>query len=227
MKIQYFGHSSFMFHFSGKKILTDPFITGNPLAADIKLEDIQPDYIFLSHGHGDHLGDWEAIAKQSGAQVVTSFDIMTTVVAPAGGEGHGVNIGGEVELDGFTFKAVNAIHSSMLPDNSYGGNPMGFVFWNDESCFYFAADTALTMDMKLIPMMCPKLDFAILPVGDYFTMGYKDALIASDFIECNQIIGCHFDSFPPIKVDHDQVKKAFADAGKSLRLPGIGEEFEL
>ena len=227
MKIQYFGQSSFMFHFSGKKILTDSFINGNPLAENVKIEDIHPDYIFLSHGHGDHLGDLEQIAKQSGAQVITSFDLMTKVIGPMGIPGQGMNIGGQLSLDGFTFKVVNAIHSSMLPDNSYGGSPMGFVFWNEKACFYFAGDTALTMDMKLIPMTCPKLDFAILPVGDYFTMGYQDAILAADFIECYNIVGCHFDSFPPIAIDHQKVKKAFIEADKSIYLPKVGEEFEI
>ena len=115
----------------------------------------------------------------------------------------------------------------MLPDNSYGGNPMGFVFWNEDACFYYSGDTALTLDMKLIPMVCPKLDFAILSVGDYFTMGYEDALLASDFIECNNVVGCHYDSFPPIQIDHDKAKKAFADAGKSLYLAEVGEVFEV
>ncbi|MCY1311216.1 hypothetical protein D9M70_614970 [compost metagenome] len=104
---------------------------------------------------------------------------------------------------------------------------MGFVFWNDESCFYYSGDTALTLDMKLIPLMCPKLDFAILSVGDYFTMGYEDAILASDFIECNNIVGCHYDSFPPINIDHDKAKKAFTDAGKLLYLAKVEEEFEM
>lgn len=216
-----------MIHFAGKKILLDPFISGNPIAQHIKTENIIPDYIFLSHGHADHLKDLEQIAKQSGAPVITSFDIMTRFIEPLGISGHGMNTGGKLSLDGFTFKLVTAVHSSMLPDNSYGGNPMGFVFWNDDSCFYYSGDTALTLDMKLIPLICPRLDFAILSVGDYFTMGYEDAILASDFIECNTIVGCHYDSFPPINIDHDKAKKAFSDAGKSLYLAEVGEEFDI
>ncbi len=227
MKIQYFGHSCFLIHFAGKKILLDPFISGNPKAQHIQTEDIKPDYIFLSHGHADHVKDLEAIAKSSGAQVITSFDIMTKFLEPKGISGHGMNIGGKLTLDGFTFKIVNAVHSSMLPDNTYGGNPMGFVFWNEESCFYYSGDTALTMDMKLIPMLCPPLDFAILSMGDYFTMNYEDAIIAADFIQCNKIVGCHYDSFPPIQIDHEKAKAAFTTAGKSLYLAEVGETFEV
>lgn len=227
MKLQYFGHSCFLVHFADKKILLDPFISGNPIAQHINIEDIKPDYILLSHGHADHLKDLEQIAKQSNAQVITTFDLVTAFTEPLGLKGHGLNTGGKFTLDGITFKLVNAIHSSMLPDNSYGGNPVGFVVWNSNSCFYYAGDTALTYDMKLIPLTCPKLDFAILPVGDYFTMGYEDAIFASDFIDCNNIVGCHFDSFPPINIDHDKAREAFSEADKSLYLAEIGEEFSV
>lgn len=227
MKIQYSGHSCFLIHFAGKKILTDPFISGNPLASEIQIDEILPDYIFLSHGHGDHIADLEQIALNSDAEVITSFDIMTKLLAPKGIKGHGMNTGGKLTLDGFSFKIVTAVHSSMLPDNTYGGNPMGFVFWNNETAFYFAGDTALTLDMKLIPMICPKLDFAILPVGDYFTMGYEDAIIASDFIECNKIVGCHFDSFGFIEINHNEAQSAFSNKGKELILPKVGETFEI
>src|SRR5690606_11092685 len=125
-----------------------------------------------------------------------------------------------------TVKYVSAIHSSSLPDGSYGGNPGGFVIWNDTSCFYHSGDTALTMDMKLIPMTCPKLDFAILPIGDYFTMGFEDAVLAAEFIQCQSIIGGHFDTFPPISIDHSSASALFNQKGFSLHLPKIGERFE-
>jgi L-ascorbate metabolism protein UlaG (beta-lactamase superfamily) len=227
MKIQYFGHSCFMLYFAGKKILLDPFISGNPKAQHISIDALNPDYIFLSHGHMDHLKDLEEIAKASQAPVITSFDIMTKFLEPKGIGGHGMNIGGKLSLEGFTFKIVTAVHSSMLPDQTYGGNPMGFVFWNEETCFYYSGDTALTLDMKLIPLTCPKLDFAILSMGDYFTMGYEDALIAADFIQCDKIVGCHYDSFPPIQIDHQAAKAAFRSKGKTLNLPEVGETFEV
>ena len=138
-----------------------------------------------------------------------------------------MNHGGKWSFDFGTVQYVNAIHSSILPDGSYGGNPGGFVIWNDDVCFYFAGDTALTWDMKLIPMTCPKLDFAILPVGDNFTMSYNDAVLASDFIECNKIVGCHFDTFGYIEIDHDAAKKAFSDKCKELILPSVGEKFKV
>jgi L-ascorbate metabolism protein UlaG (beta-lactamase superfamily) len=119
------------------------------------------------------------------------------------------------------------IHSSVLPDGTYGGNPGGFIIDNGSLCFYIAGDTALTMDMKLIPMTSRKLDFAILPVGDNFTMGYEDAVIASDFIQCDIIYGYHYDTFGFIEIDHKAAKEAFADKGKKLILPEIGKVYEL
>ena len=115
----------------------------------------------------------------------------------------------------------------MLPDGSYGGSAGGFVVWNEDICFYFAGDTALTYDMKLIPTTCPPLDFAILPIGDNFTMGYEDAVMASDFIQCDRVIGCHYDTFGYIKIDHNSAVQEFKNAGKELILPEIGKTIEL
>lgn len=226
MKITYYGHSTFGIEFGGKNLLFDPFITPNELAKDIDISTIPADYILISHGHQDHLADAEAIAKRTGATVLSNFEIVTWY-----GEkeinGYPFNHGGKAKFDFGTVKYVNAIHSSGLPDGTYGGNPGGFVVWNEEACFYFAGDTALTMDMKLIPMTCPKLTAAILPIGDNFTMGVEDAILASDFVECDQVIGCHYDTFGFIKIDHATAKKAFTDKGKTLLLPSIGETIDL
>src|SRR5690606_10223835 len=184
------------------------------------------DYILLSHGHQDHVADAETIAKRTDAPIISNFEIYSWYVEK-GLKGHPMNHGGSWKFDFGTVKYVYAVHSSVLPDGTYGGNPGGFVISNGKTTFYFAGDTALTMDMKLIPMTCPKLDFAILPIGDNFTMGIQDALIASDFIECNKIIGCHYDTFGYVKIDHAAAKKAFAGKGKELILPEIGATFNL
>ena len=137
-----------------------------------------------------------------------------------------MNPGGVAALDFGSVRCVTAIHSSSMPDGSYGGNPMGFVVDTKEGVFYFAGDTALTLDMQLIPMLAPALDFAILPIGDNFTMGYKDAIIASDFIQCNTVIGCHFDTFDAIKIDKEAALAAFQKEEKELILMDIGETIE-
>jgi L-ascorbate metabolism protein UlaG (beta-lactamase superfamily) len=223
MKIQYLGHSSFLINFGGKNLLFDPFISGNPLAAELKLEEIVADYVIITHGHGDHVADAESIAKNNNAPIIANYEIAEWY-SLKGLKTYGLNIGGKCNFEFGTLKLVTAIHSSVLPDGTYGGNPYGIVIWDDNNCFYHAGDTALTLDMQLIPKICPPLDFAILPVGDYFTMGYEDAIIAADFIECNKIYGCHFDSFPFIKIDHSKAKKAFAEANKDLILLEIGQE---
>lgn len=226
MKVTYYGHASFHVEMKGKHLVFDPFISSNPKAAHIKVDSIKADYLLISHGHGDHVADAEKVARKNGASVISCFEIVSWF-EEKGIKGHPMNHGGKWKFDFGTVKYVYATHSSVLPDGTYGGNPGGFVLWNDDVCFYFAGDTALTMDMKLIPLTCPKLDFAILPVGDNFTMGYEDAAIAAEFIECDTIIGCHFDTFPYVTIDHHAAKKAFEARGKRLLLPAVGETVEI
>lgn len=217
MKFTWYGQSTFLIEFGGKKLLTDPGLSVNPLAKDLDIDAIEADYILVSHGHGDHVSDLEAIAKRTGATIISNYEIVSYYSAK-GYNGHPMNHGGKWKFDFGTVKYVNAVHSSLLPDGTFAGNPGGFVVWNEEGCFYFAGDTALTWDMKLIPMTCPKLDVAVLPIGDNFTMGIDDAVIASDFVACDKIIACHYDSFPYIEIDHNDAKATFAKAKKELLL---------
>ncbi|MDX1942647.1 MAG: metal-dependent hydrolase [Saprospiraceae bacterium] len=226
MKITYYGHASFGMEVKSKYLVFDPFISHNELATHIEIDNLKANYILLSHAHGDHIADTELIAQHTGASIISNAEIVG-YYGQKGIKGHPMNHGGKWKFDFGIVKCVTAIHSSSFPDGSYGGNPGGFVIWNDQNCFYYAGDTALTMDMKLIPMTCPKLDFAILPIGDNFTMSYDDACIASDFIECEKIIGCHYDTFGYIKIDHDAAKNAFAKRGKELILLSIGESLEI
>ncbi len=226
MKIRFLGQNGFIFDFNGKTILVDPFVSANPLAKDINISELKPDYILVTHGHQDHVLDVEQIAKANNSTVISNYEIVSWF-GQKEISGHPMNHGGQWKFDFGTVKYVNAVHSSVLPDGTYGGNPGGFVIWDDNSCFYIAGDTALTWDMKLIPMTCPKLDFAILPIGDNFTMGIDDAIISCDFIECNNIIGCHYDTFGFIEIDHKQAKEKFELAGKTLHLPNVGQTIEI
>lgn len=226
MKITFLGHSGFLIEMGGKRIVIDPFITPNDLAKNvIDFEALQPDYILLTHGHADHVADTVPLAKQNGALIVSNFEVVNWF-AKQGLKGHPLNPGGKKKFDFGTVKYVTAIHSSSMPDGSNGGNPGGFVIWDDDVCFYIAGDTALTLDMKLIPLTCPMLDFSILPIGDNFTMGYEDAVIASDFVECDRVIGCHYDTFGYIVLDKEKALEAFESKGKVLVLPEIGETLE-
>ncbi|MFQ5448648.1 MAG: metal-dependent hydrolase [Saprospiraceae bacterium] len=226
MKITYYGHASAQILINGKHLVFDPFISPNEKASHIDVDAIKADYVLLSHGHMDHVADVERIAKNNDATIVSSFEVATWF-GNKGFNQHPMNHGGKKEFDFGTVKYVYATHSSVMPDGSYGGNPGGFVVWNDNHCFYFAGDTGLTMDMKLIPMTCPKLDFAILPIGDNFTMGYDDAALAADFIECDTVVGVHYDTFDIIKIDPDAAKKAFERRGKKLILPAIGQTIDI
>lgn len=225
MKVSYYGHSCFQIDIGEYQLLLDPFISGNPLATHIDTHTIKPSHIILSHGHGDHVMDAEAIAKQSGAMIISNFEIVSWYETK-GIPGHGMNHGGWFSFPFGSVKCVNAIHSSVLPDGTYGGNPCGFVVRTGGKQFYFAGDTALHHDMKLIPTLCGKLDFAILPIGSNFTMDIQEAIIASQFIECNEIIGCHYDTFPPIKIDHAEAIDKFKKAGVNLHLVEIGKSIE-
>ena len=226
MRFTYYGQSCFGVEISGKKILFDPFVTGNPLATAIDVNSIEADYILVSHGHGDHTGDLISIATRTNATVVSAYEITEWAGSKGVKNAHPMNFGGKKQFDFGTVKYVPATHSSVLPDGTYGGNPGGFVVTSKEGNFYYAGDTSLMMDMQLIPRYA-KLDFAILPVGDNFTMGVEDAVIAAEFIQCGKIVGVHFDTFPYIKIDHETSIKQFKDAGLELILPEIGKTIDL
>jgi L-ascorbate metabolism protein UlaG (beta-lactamase superfamily) len=225
MKITFYGHASLGIEVAGKHILVDPFISGNPLAAHIDINSLQADYILLTHAHGDHVLDVEAIAERTKATIVSNAEIAT-YYSSKGLNAHPMNHGGSWTFDFGKVKYVNAIHSSSFPDGTYGGNPGGFVIEGEHKNIYIAGDTALTMDMKLIPMRT-KLDLAILPVGNNFTMDVEDAIIAADFVDCDKILGYHYDTFGYIKIDHKQAIQQFFDQGKDLMLLEIGESIEL
>lgn len=221
MNITYYGHSCFGVETMGKHILFDPFISPNDLASNIDIDSIPADFILISHGHQDHVADVESIAKRTGATLVSNYEIITWYGGKGLEKGLPMNHGGSWNTDVGKIKYVNAIHSSTLPDGSGGGNPGGFILENEEGSFYYSGDTALTYDMKLLGEY-HKLDFAFLCMGDIFTMGVEDAVIASEFIKCDTIIGMHYDTFPPIKLDKAAAKSAFSAKGKTLHLLDIG-----
>lgn len=222
MNITYYGHSCFGVEVNGKHLLFDPFITPNELAKEIDVTKIKADYILLSHGHEDHVADAVSIAKHTGAKVVCAFEIHTWLNNQGISNTHPMNVGGKWKFDFGNIKCVAAAHSSSLPDGTYAGNAMGFIIESTEGNFYFAGDTALTYDMKLIGDY-RTIDFAFLPIGDNFTMGPDNAIIAAEFIKCRKIIGMHYDTFGYIKIDHEKAIQKFEHAGNELILFSIGE----
>lgn len=226
MKITFLGHASLLIVTGGKTILVDPFISGNEkTVGKINIKDLNPDYILVTHAHQDHTLDVEKIAKRTKAVVVSNFEI-TTYYENMGIKVHPMNHGGSWKFDFGNLKYVNAIHTSSFPDGTYGGQPGGFIISSEGKNVYIAGDTALTMDMKLVPMLF-KLDLAVLPIGDNFTMGIEDAIIASKFIDCSKILGCHYDTFGYIVIDHKKAIQKFSDASIDLVLLNIGESLRV
>jgi L-ascorbate metabolism protein UlaG (beta-lactamase superfamily) len=223
MQVTYYGHSCFGVRVAGRDLLFDPFVSGNPLAHAVALQKIPAHYLLVSHGHDDHLLDAVAVAQRTGATLIAPFEVGEWFTKQGLKSVHAMNHGGSLRLDFGRVKLVNAVHSSMLPDGSYGGNPAGFVVETAEGNFYYSGDTALTLDMKLIGETTP-LRFAALCLGDYFTMGVDDAVRAAGFIRCDEILGVHFDSFPPIRIDHAAAVEQFRAAGKRLHLLKPGEQ---
>lgn len=222
MNITYYGHSCFGVEVGGKHLLFDPFISPNELSKGIDATAVKADYILISHGHDDHIADAISIASRTGAKVVCAFEIHTWLNNQGINNTHPMNIGGKWKFDFGNVKCVSAAHSSSLPDGTYGGSPMGFVIESTEGNFYFAGDTALTYDMKLIGIY-RTINFAFLPIGDNYTMGVDNAIIAAEFIKCRQIIGMHYDTFEMIKIDKKEAVKKFMHAGNELILFDIGE----
>ncbi len=227
MKITYYGHSCFLVETNGKRLLFDPFVNGNPLARGVEVELIRCDYIFATHAHQDHIGDLETVAANNPKALIVGIWEVSAYYSSKGLRTHPMNKGGWWKFDFGRVKMVQAVHSSVFPDGMPAGEPAGFVLDTADGVLYVAGDTALTRDMELIPMTCPALSAAILPVGSNFTMDYHDALIASDFIRCNRIIGCHYDTFGFIKIDHKTAQNIFFERGKELILMPVGEQIEI
>ena len=225
MVIKFLGHASLQLSFSNFNILVDPFISANPKAAHINIDELKADFILITHAHQDHILDVEAIAKRTGAYVISNFEIVTHF-QQHGLEGHPMNHGGSWTFPFGHLKYVNAVHTSSFPDGSYGGQPGGFVLQTQDKTVYIAGDTALTYDMKLIASSY-SLDLAVLPIGDNFTMGVQDAVLASDLLGCDRILGYHYDTFGFIEIDKAKAKNHFTQHKKELLLLEIGGSIQL
>ncbi|MBI3536123.1 MAG: metal-dependent hydrolase [Chloroflexi bacterium] len=206
VKLTWLGHACWSIETPGGTVLIDPFLTGNPKAA-AKAEDVKADFILVSHGHGDHIGDTVAIAKRTGATVISNFEIAS-YCDKQGCNVHPLHIGGSREFKFGRVKLTIAHHGSALPDGSNGGNPCGFLLTIGKIKIYDAADTGLFYDMKLIGD--EKLDAALIPIGDNFTMGPDDAARAAKLLRAKILIPMHYNTFDLIKQD----PKAFATRAK-------------
>jgi L-ascorbate metabolism protein UlaG (beta-lactamase superfamily) len=226
MKFTYYGHACFAVQAGGKTLLFDPFISPNPLAKKIDISKVAADFILVSHGHGDHVADVMDIANRTGAKVIAPFEVGSWFEKKGLKDVQSMNHGGAATMDFGRVKLTSSIHSSSMPDGSYGGNPAGFVVESSDGNFYYSGDSALTLDMKLIGESV-KLNFAVFPIGDFFTMGVDDAVRAAQFVGVKKFVGVHYDTFPPIKLDHDMAMKVAQARGTELLLPAIAETIDI
>ena len=199
-KITWLGHNAWSLETAGKTILVDPFLNDSP-TAPVKADAVKADYILLSHGHFDHLGDTIAVANRTGATVITNFEVSEWLGknGVAADKLVGMNPGGVVDQPFGRVKFTIAHHSSSLPDGTYGGVPGGFLLTLEEARIYFACDTALFLEMKLIGS--GGLDLAVLPIGDLYTMGPEDSVDAVKLLNPKRVAPCHFNTWPPIAQD--------------------------
>ncbi|MBW2029454.1 MAG: metal-dependent hydrolase [Deltaproteobacteria bacterium] len=222
VRVTWYSHACTLIEADGARLLVDPFITGNPLAP-VKPDELEADYILVSHGHPDHLGDTVDIAKRTGATVISNFEIQSWLGKQGLENLHPQHIGGGFDYPWGRVKLTIAHHGSALPDESYGGNPCGFLFYIQGKKIYHACDTGLFYDMKLIGE--EGIDLAILPIGDNFTMGPEDALRAVKLVEPRQVIPIHYDTFEAIKQDpaawKERVEKETSSKAAVLK-PGDG-----
>ena len=229
MELTYLEHSCFLLVSGGLRVLIDPFISPNPLAEEVSLEGLSPTHVLLTHGHEDHVADAEIVLKRSGAQLVAPYEVAMWFGAKGVEDVVPVNPGGHLQLESGGHAAgvrvVGAVHSSTLPDGKPGGVPCGFVLDFDGVRVYHAGDTDLSMEMELIGRMWTP-DWALLPIGGTFTMGYADVPAAMDMLRCRQVVGMHYDTFPPIAIDREAALGTVRDAGGELHLPAIGSVLE-
>ena len=202
IKYTYYGHASFLLDDGTSKVLADPFLTGNPLAA-IKASEVECDYILLTHAHGDHLGDAPAIAKRTGAMILGVPEVLDVCLqAESDIKTHGMNIGGSIKLPFGKVRMTIALHSSGVA----GGIACGYVIHIGDINVYFAGDTALFSDMKLIGQKDP-LDYAVLPIGDNYTMGLEDAALAAQWLNTRNVIPVHYNTWPVIAQEAKRYKE--------------------
>lgn len=224
-KLIWYGHATLGLETGGYRLLVDPYFSGNP-AAPISAERAQADFILVSHGHGDHVGDTIEIAKRTGAMVVSNYEIAGWLESK-GVKTHGQHLGGGHWHEFGYLKLTFAIHGSMLPDGSYGGNPAGFLLSTlDGEKIYMACDTGLFGDMRLIGE--EGIDLAVLPIGDNYTMGPEDALRAVKLIQPKHVIPIHYNTWDLISQNADAwASRVEAETTAKVHVLKPGEGFTL
>lgn len=226
MKLRYLSHSAFQVTTdSGTKILIDPFLDDNP-NSPVKSKDVKPDYIILTHAHGDHLGDAMKIAKNNKLTFICVNELANYLISK-GFQAHNMHIGGGYNFDFGRVKFTIAHHGSGAPDGTYAGEPAGIILQADGKTIYHTGDTGLFLDMKLISEMNGPIDYMLLPIGDNFTMGITDAVRAAELVRPKIAVPIHYNTFPVIKADPKEFKRKVEAIGINSRVLDYGEEIQI
>lgn len=223
MKLTYVGHSCFIIEAGGKSVIIDPFIEGNPQATLIKPSDVKVDAVLVTHGHADHLGDAVDIAKNNNVPIIAPFELVN-YCTEKGAEGHPMHIGGAYNFPFGRVKLTIAHHGSTT-DTGAVGNPCGFILEMGGKTVYHAGDTGLFSDMSLIGEIDP-IDYALLPIGDNFTMGFKDAARAAKLLKTKTVIPMHYNTFEVIKQDPEEFREALEGSEVAVIILSPGESVE-
>ena len=226
MKIKFLGQNCFLFTYDGKTILSDPFYNFSKEKSGFDITAQTIDYVLITHAHGDHIADVaEVLQHHPESTVIGQPEICGYFKAKNNID---INIGGSAKILDLKISMVSASHTSSFPDGSYGGVAAGYVFRFAGVKVYLAGDTSVMADMALFPQLFGEINLSILPVGGHYTMcARKASFAASELLKCPKVIGCHFDTFEPIKIDHDFAKQLFTDRKVELILPELGEEFSV
>ncbi len=224
MKIRYLGHSAVLLNIGEHEIIIDPFLTGNP-DSPVSPDEINADFIALTHGHGDHFGDTMQIAKKNNATVIAIAELAKHS-ASLGAKVHAMNIGGSHKFPFGKLKLTIAHHSSSTPDGKYLGDAAGIIISSNGQTIYHAGDTALTYDMKLIGLQF-KIDVMFVPIGDNFTMGINDAVKAVEYVQPIIAVPIHYNTFPEIECDPQEFADKVAAIGLKAKIMEYGETIEI
>ena len=226
MKIQFLGQNCFLFTYKGKNILSDPFYNFQKEKSGFDITTQKIDYVLITHAHGDHIADVKEVLQHNPeAQIIGQPEICGYFGHPNSID---INFGGSAKFLDMKISMVPASHTSSFPDGTYGGLACGYIFRCEGKNIYLAGDTGVMADMEMFPELFGNIDLAILPIGSHYTMcSRKAGFAASELLKTKKVIGCHFDTFPPIKIDHDEAKRRFSEKNVELILPELGEIFEM
>jgi L-ascorbate metabolism protein UlaG (beta-lactamase superfamily) len=225
MKLKYFSHSAFQITTDdGKVIIIDPFLDNNP-TSPVKSDSVNADYIILSHAHGDHLGDTVKIGKRCNSTVICVNELANYLIAQ-GLKAHNMSIGGGFDFEFGRVKFTIAHHGSKTPDDQYAGEPAGIIIISGGKTIYYTGDTGLFYDMKLIGELF-KIDYMLLPIGDNYTMGIRDAVKAVEFVNPAIAIPLHYNTFPVIQANPQEFKQKLEALNRKCKVMEYGEEMEL